>query len=106
MASYVTKNGKQFEETARKRREYNTIIYFIVLGFLVIFCCFYNLEDPRLKFLEPDDCFNAYYTQKLKLYATIKRLEQTAPSKSMVDSKTNSKCNYKTHVLLYKCLNI
>jgi len=67
MASYVTKNGKQFEETARKR------------------------QDPRLKFLEPDDCFNAYYTQKLKLYATIKRLEQTAPSKSNVDSKTNSK---------------
>lgn len=52
------------------------------------------LEDPRLKFLEPDDSFNAYYTQKLKLYATIKRLEQTAPSKSNVDSKTNSKCNY------------
>ncbi|KAL4098116.1 hypothetical protein QTP88_022783 [Uroleucon formosanum] len=67
MASYVTKNGKQFEETARKR------------------------QDPRLKFLEPDDFFNAYYTQKLKLYATIKRLEQTAPSKSNVDSKTNSK---------------
>lgn len=67
MASYVTKNGKQFEETARKR------------------------QDPRLKFLEPDDCFNAYYTQKLKLYATIKRLEQTAPSKSNVDPKTNSK---------------
>ncbi|CAI6345373.1 unnamed protein product [Macrosiphum euphorbiae] len=67
MASYVTKNGKQFEETARKR------------------------QDPRLKFLEPDDSFNAYYTQKLKLYATIKRLEQTAPSKSNVDSKTNSK---------------
>ncbi|XP_015377851.1 PREDICTED: protein suppressor of white apricot [Diuraphis noxia] len=67
MASYVTKNGKQFEDTARKR------------------------QDPRLKFLEPDDCFNAYYTQKLKLYATIKRLEQTAPSKSNVDSKTNSK---------------
>lgn len=52
------------------------------------------LEDPRLKFLEPDDCFNAYYSQKLKLYATIKRLEQTAPSKCNVDSKTNSKCNY------------
>lgn len=52
------------------------------------------LEDPRLKFLEPDDCFNAYYTQKLKLYATIKKLEQTAPSKFNVDSKTNSKCNY------------
>ncbi|XP_025413350.1 protein suppressor of white apricot [Sipha flava] len=67
MASYVTKNGKQFEETARKR------------------------QDPRLKFLEPDDCFNAYYTQKLKLYATIKKLEQTAPSKCNVDSKTNSK---------------
>lgn len=67
MASYVTKNGKQFEETARKR------------------------QDPRLKFLEPDDCFNAYYTQKLKLYATIKRLEQTAPLKLNVDSKTNSK---------------
>lgn len=57
-----------------------------------IFFC--NLEDPRLKFLEPDDCFNAYYTQKLKLYATIKRLEQTAPSKSNVDPKTNSKCNF------------
>ncbi|XP_025206974.1 protein suppressor of white apricot [Melanaphis sacchari] len=67
MASYVTKNGKQFEETARKR------------------------QDPRLKFLEPDDCFNAYYTQKLKLYATIKRLEQTAPLKLNVDSKSNSK---------------
>ncbi|XP_026805265.1 protein suppressor of white apricot [Rhopalosiphum maidis] len=67
MASYVTKNGKQFEETARKR------------------------QDPRLKFLEPDDCFNAYYTQKLKLYATIKRLEQTAPLKLNMDSKTNSK---------------
>lgn len=67
MASYVTKNGKQFEETARKR------------------------QDPRLKFLEPDDSFNAYYTQKLKLYATIKRLEQTAPSKSNLDSKTTSK---------------
>lgn len=47
-----------------------------------------------MKFLEPDDCFNAYYTQKLKLYATIKRLEQTAPSKANIDSKTNSKCNY------------
>ncbi|XP_050442175.1 splicing factor, suppressor of white-apricot homolog isoform X2 [Adelges cooleyi] len=67
MASYVTKNGKQFEETARKR------------------------QDPRLKFLEPDDCFNAYYLQKLKLYATIKRLEQTAPPKVTADSKTNSK---------------
>lgn len=63
---------------------------------------FYNLEDPRLKFLEPDDCFNAYYTQKLKLYATIKKLEQTAPSKSNVDSKTNSKCNYKNLILYYQ----
>jgi len=67
MASYVTKNGKQFEETARKK------------------------QDPRLKFLEPDDSFYAYYTQKLKLYATIKRLEQTAPANSNVDTKTNSK---------------
>ncbi|XP_050520941.1 protein suppressor of white apricot [Daktulosphaira vitifoliae] len=67
MASYVTKNGKQFEETARMR------------------------QDPRLKFLEPTDCFNAYYLQKLKLYATIKRLEQTAPSKSTLESKATSK---------------
>lgn len=57
-------------------------------------CSFLFLEDPRLKFLEPDDCFNAYYTQKLKLYATIKRLEQTAPAKSNVDPKSNSKRNY------------
>lgn len=65
---------------------------------------FCNLEDPRLKFLEPDDCFNAYYTQKLKLYATIKRLEQTAPSKSNVDVKTNSKCNHKKLIINYKIL--
>lgn len=58
------------------------------------------LEDPRLRFLEPDDCFNAYYTQKLKLYATIKRLEQTAPSKCNVDSKTNSKCNYNLYIYI------
>lgn len=69
---------------------------------LLYIYCFCNVEDPRLKFLEPDDCFNAYYTQKLKLYATIKRLEQTAPSKSVVDSKTSSKCNYKTFFFYYK----
>lgn len=75
-------------------KDVNTL-YLTTFRFKIFYFIFLYLEDPRLKFLEPDDCFNAYYTQKLKLYATIKRLEQTAPSKS------NSKCNYEKLIIYY-----